>query len=59
VPGQVAAGRAKVTPITKTEQVPLAGARGGILAHDAVAPVDLSPFDNSAIDGYAMRHADL
>jgi molybdopterin molybdotransferase len=55
----VAAGRARVTPITKTEQVPLAGARGGILAHDAVAPVDLSPFDNSAIDGYAMRHADL
>jgi molybdopterin biosynthesis enzyme len=48
-----------VTPITKTEQVPLAGARGGSLAHDAAAPVDLSPFDNSAIDGYAMRHADL
>jgi hypothetical protein len=42
VPGQVAAGRARVTPITKTELVPLAGGRGGILAHDAVAPVDLS-----------------
>jgi molybdopterin molybdotransferase len=24
-----------------------------------VAPIDLPPFDNSAVDGYAVRHADL
>jgi len=24
-----------------------------------IAPVDLPPFDNSAVDGYAVRHADL
>ena len=32
---------------------PRAGAR------DVVAPIDLPPFDNSAVDGYAVRHADL
>ena len=26
---------------------------------DVVAPIDLPPFDNSAVDGYAVRHADL
>jgi molybdopterin molybdotransferase len=41
------------------EQVALRGAVGRILAHDVLAPVDLPPFDNSAVDGYAMRHADL
>jgi molybdopterin molybdotransferase len=30
-----------------------------VLAHDIVAPLDLPPFDNSAVDGYAVRHADL
>jgi molybdopterin molybdotransferase len=30
-----------------------------VLAADVVAPIDLPPFDNSAVDGYAVRHADL
>ena len=30
-----------------------------MLAADVVAPIDLPPFDNSAVDGYAVRHADL
>ncbi len=30
-----------------------------MLAEDVVAPIDLPPFDNSAVDGYAVRHADL
>ena len=34
-------------------------ARGRVLAADVVAPIDLPPFDNSAVDGYAVRHADL
>ncbi len=34
-------------------------ARDRVLAHDIVAPMDLPPFDNSAVDGYAVRHADL
>ena len=39
--------------------MPLAAARGRVLAADVIAPLDLPPFDNSAVDGYAVRHADL
>jgi molybdopterin molybdotransferase len=49
----------RITPVAETETVTLAGARGRVLAVDLVAPVDLPPFDNSAVDGYAVRHADL
>ncbi len=41
-----------------TERVPLLDADGRILAADLMAPVDLPPFANSAVDGYAVRHAD-
>ena len=47
----------RVAPVTETETVPLAAARGRVLAADVVAPIDLPPFDNSAVDGYAVRHA--
>lgn len=49
----------RITPVSETESVPLRGARGRVTAADIVAPVDLPPFDNSAVDGYAVRHADL
>jgi molybdopterin molybdotransferase len=49
----------RVTAVTQTECVPLAGSRGRVVAGDVTAPVDLPPFDNSAVDGYAVRHADL
>ena len=49
----------RVTPVAETERVPLRGARGRVVAEDVKAPVDLPPFDNSAVDGYAVRHADL
>ena len=39
--------------------MPLGAAVGRVLAEDVVAPIDLPPFDNSAVDGYAVRHADL
>jgi molybdopterin molybdotransferase len=48
-----------VQPVTETETVPLAGARGRVLAGVVIAPIDLPPFDNSAVDGYAVRHRDL
>lgn len=32
---------------------------GRILAEDLVAPIDLPAFDNSRMDGFALRHADL
>ena len=49
----------RIAPVAETERVPLSGARGRVVAGDVVAPVNLPPFDNSAVDGYAVRHADL
>ncbi|RZA21671.1 MAG: molybdopterin molybdenumtransferase MoeA [Lysobacteraceae bacterium] len=42
-----------------TEQVALARCHGRVLAQDISAPIALQPFDNSAMDGFACRHADL
>jgi len=39
--------------------VPLAAAQGLVLAHDVVAPLALPVFDNSAMDGYAVRAEDI
>lgn len=50
---------ARVSAVTEVETVPLAAARGRVIARDIVAPLSLPPFDNSAVDGYAVRHADL
>jgi molybdopterin molybdotransferase len=49
----------RVTPVAESEDVPLAMAGGRVLAADLIAPLALPPFDNSAVDGYAVRHADL
>ena len=51
--------RARVTPIADFEQVGLAEAEGRVLADDLIAPIALPPFANSAVDGYAVRFADL
>ena len=40
-------------------QLPLDECLGLVLAADVIAPVSLPPFDNSAMDGYAVRAADL
>lgn len=49
----------RIAPVNEIERVALRGARGRVVATDVTAPVDLPPFDNSAVDGYAVRHADL
>ena len=49
----------RIAPVAETERVALGRARGRVTAADVIAPVDLPPFDNSAVDGYAVRHADL
>ena len=49
----------RVTPVAETETVALKDARGRVLGVDMIAPIDLPPFDNSAVDGYAVRHADV
>ncbi len=51
--------RERVAPVAETERIPLHGARGRVVAADVKAAIDLPPFDNSAVDGYAVRHADL
>jgi molybdopterin molybdotransferase len=49
----------RVPPLGQAEQVPLRDALGRVLAAELRAPVPLPPFFNSAVDGYAFRHADL
>ena len=46
-------------PVAGIEQVNIRAALGRILAKDIVSPVDVPAHDNSAMDGYAVRHADL
>lgn len=46
-------------PAPQSEPIPLAESAGRILAESIVAPLDLPPFDNSAMDGYAVRAADV
>jgi molybdopterin molybdotransferase len=49
----------RVTPVGGSETVTLREAAGRVLAQDVIAPVNVPPFDNSAVDGYAVRAADL
>ena len=46
-------------PTLGTEEVALTEAAGRCLASDVLARVDSPPFDNSAMDGYAVRAADV
>jgi molybdopterin molybdotransferase len=49
----------RIAPVAAVETVPLTQARGRTLVGDVVAPINLPPFDNSAVDGYAVRFSDL
>ena len=49
---------AEAAPIRDTEAVTLADAEGRVLAAELVAGLDLPPWPNSAMDGYALRLAD-
>ena len=46
------------TPRSPAENVALEEARGLVLSEDLKARFDSPPFDNSAVDGYAVRSAD-
>ncbi len=50
---------AAVQPVDASEIVALADLPGRILAADVVSPCAVPPTDNSAMDGYALRCADL
>jgi molybdopterin molybdotransferase len=62
MPVEVALARllemAEAAPIIETETVALAQAQGRVLAQDMVATLDLPPWPNSAMDGYALRLTD-
>lgn len=49
---------AEQAPIAETEVVTLAEAEGRVLAEDLLAELDLPPWPNSAMDGYALRLSD-
>src|SRR5262249_4977841 len=49
----------RVTSVTASEAVSLLAADGRGLAVGILAPIDLPPWGNAAVDGYAVRHADL
>ena len=51
--------RSFLTPVTANERVPVRAALGRVLAEDIVSPLDVPAHDNSAMDGWAMRFADL
>jgi molybdopterin molybdotransferase len=42
-----------------TEEVPLEEAPGRVLAEDIRSDIDMPPFDRAAMDGYAVRAADV
>jgi molybdopterin molybdotransferase len=49
----------RVKPVAGRETAALRDAVGRVLAQDVVAAVNVPPFDNSAVDGYAVRGEDL
>ena len=46
-------------PLSDHERVPIADALGRVLVEDVPADIDVPPFDNTAMDGYAVRAADV
>lgn len=49
---------ADATSIPERERLPLAQVQGRVLADDLLSTLDLPPWPNSAMDGYALRMAD-
>lgn len=49
----------RVRPLAGTVKLPLGQADGHVLVEAVIAPCDLPPFANSAVDGYAIRFGDL
>ena len=51
--------RSFLTPVSECERLPVRLALGRVLAEDIVSTINVPSHDNSAMDGYAVRHADL
>jgi len=50
---------AAVTPVSDSERLPIRQALGRVLASEMRSTIDVPGHDNSAMDGYALRSADL
>ena len=48
-----------LSPVTATERLGVRAALGRVLAEDVISPLNVPAHDNSAMDGYAVRFADL
>ena len=48
-----------LAPVSETERVPVRDALGRVLGEEIVPSIDVPGHDNSAMDGYAVRAADL
>lgn len=61
IPVDVALARVldQLQPCNGSEELPLAQALGCVLAADVEALLDVPAYDNSAMDGYALRVADV
>ena len=51
--------RAFLTPVSAVERLHLRAALGRVLAQDVLSTMNVPANDNSAMDGYAVRFADL
>jgi len=49
----------RVQPITDLERIPTESGLGRVLATPVTSTIPVPGWDNSAMDGYAIRHADL
>jgi molybdopterin molybdotransferase len=54
-----AAIRACIAPVSGIERLPVRAALGRVLAQDIVPAIDVPGHDNTAMDGFALRFADL
>jgi molybdopterin molybdotransferase len=49
----------QVNPIKDVEQIPVHQALGRVLAQSLVSPINVPPWNNSAMDGYAINSLDV
>ncbi len=49
----------EIIPVLPSESIFVSQADGRILAENIISAIDLPPFDNSAVDGYALQSNDL
>ena len=49
----------RIKCIKETQKIKLDQALGRILSKDIISKINVPPFNNSAVDGYAFKYSDL